>query len=250
MDESMFPDSCGGHAMPYHYHMDLKCNYDEIIDGIHSPLIGLALDGYGIYGKYEEQSANSISSEPALDACGGHYGFVNGDFYENTGSAQHCVYHYHTQDDAPYTLGCYGPVNSLEECKALFPETCGTGYENITYVDPETQIATSTEYDLFCPCYKHVTSINVCELADSTDVDGELPSLPIEEVGELPLDMEEIEYVGEDEELVEGLLPEGLLPEDDDEDDDVEDDAPTLEQVEAVKLAFKLMKKKVECVGC
>ena len=248
--------------MPYHYHMDLTCNYDATIDGVHSSLIGLALDGYGIYGKYEMQSANSISSVPQLDACGGHYGFVNGDFDENTGSAAHCVYHYHTQDDAPYTLGCYGPVNSLEECEALFPETCGTGYEKITYIDPETQIATTTEYDLFCPCYKHETSINICD-----------PDYPIEEVGELPLPLDELEYVGEDEELVEGELPldypieevgelpldypieeVGELPEEDefsdDEDDDVEDDAPTLEQVEAVKLAFKLMKKKVECVGC
>lgn len=42
-------DTCGGHAMPYHYHNDLYCDYNHLAPG-HSPLIGFALDGYGIYG--------------------------------------------------------------------------------------------------------------------------------------------------------------------------------------------------------
>ena len=45
-------DTCGGHAMPYHYHNDLACDYDHTLPS-HSPIIGWALDGYGIYGLYE-----------------------------------------------------------------------------------------------------------------------------------------------------------------------------------------------------
>lgn len=48
----MMLDTCGGHAMPYHYHKDLSCDYDSSNSG-HSPLVGIALDGHGIYGLHE-----------------------------------------------------------------------------------------------------------------------------------------------------------------------------------------------------
>ena len=36
----------------------------------------------------------------------------------------------HTQSVAPFTIGCYGPVTSLNACKSLY-STCNTGY--VTY---------------------------------------------------------------------------------------------------------------------
>ncbi|KAK7254940.1 Wnt/PCP co-receptor [Aureococcus anophagefferens] len=66
-------DSCGGHAFPYHYHNDNACDYDHSLKQ-HSVLIGIALDGHGIYGLYE--SYNETSEEQVtpddLDACNGH----------------------------------------------------------------------------------------------------------------------------------------------------------------------------------
>ena len=63
---------------------------------------------------------------PELDACGGHFG--------KTADCDWC-YHYHVQEAAPFTFGCYGPVFgtdgnqklvTLAECRALYDE-CGNG---------------------------------------------------------------------------------------------------------------------------
>ena len=147
-DTSKLLDSCGGHAKPYHYHTDLTCNYNSSDSSKHSPLIGIALDGHGIYGLHEGTAA-----APVLDACGGHYGNVSGDFSENGELGEHCAYHYHTTTSAPFTVGCFGPVSSLDECRALFPDTCGDGEVSITTANGTIQ------YDLFCPCYQHSTEV-------------------------------------------------------------------------------------------
>lgn len=48
---STFGDACAGHADPYHFHTDLKCEYSPSSTAsassvtAHSPLIGIALDG-------------------------------------------------------------------------------------------------------------------------------------------------------------------------------------------------------------
>ena len=60
----MFMDSCGGHANPYHIHTDPICNYETDSATGHSTLLGVSLDGYGIYGKvrrweYDNYSHNS-----------------------------------------------------------------------------------------------------------------------------------------------------------------------------------------------
>ena len=57
-------DTCGGHAMPYHYHNDLACDYDHTLPS-HSPIIGWALDGYGIYGLYEVRSHRLVTTRSA-----------------------------------------------------------------------------------------------------------------------------------------------------------------------------------------
>ncbi|KAJ3018767.1 UNVERIFIED_CONTAM: hypothetical protein HDU68_010992 [Siphonaria sp. JEL0065] len=142
-------DVCNGHANPYHHHMDFVCNYDRNATG-HSALIGFAFDGRGIYG-YKE---SSYAYPTDLDYCGGHYGPVpaftmNGVTYP----AGTNVYHYHTQPNAPFTLGCYGPVTTKAACMALYPGTCGTGYSTLTGVASDGKTTCRYSYDTDCPCF-------------------------------------------------------------------------------------------------
>lgn len=60
------------------------------IPGLHSPLLGFALDGVPIYGPQD------VGGVPAadLDECGGHT------------DAEHPFYHYHLTSDFPYLPGC------------------------------------------------------------------------------------------------------------------------------------------------
>ncbi|XRB18492.1 hypothetical protein RI054_18g83380 [Pseudoscourfieldia marina] len=109
----LFMDSCGGHASPYHYHTDIVCNYDVNAPG-HSSLVGFMLDGVALYGKNE--GASMLPSD--LDACGGHFGLVPAN--STFGIPSETVYHYHIQLEPPYLSGCFGPVNSVQECKALY----------------------------------------------------------------------------------------------------------------------------------
>jgi hypothetical protein len=144
VDYGMLLDECGGHAMPYHYHKDLACNYAKDSAGGHSPLIGIALDGRGIYGLWEADGRAPTD----LDACNGHYGpvperIIDGVVYP----AADWVYHYHTSEDAPYTIGCFGPVSSLDQCLDLYA-TCRVGFADICTSKGEIH------YDLDCPCYR------------------------------------------------------------------------------------------------
>ena len=58
----------------------------------------------------------------------------------------------HTQVNAPFTVGCFGPVTSLTQCKNLYP-TCGTGF--VTYnVTINGKTGVYKNYDTNCPCFK------------------------------------------------------------------------------------------------
>lgn len=64
-------DDCGGHVNPfegYHYHAITGCSTArESLDG-HAPMIGYAMDGYGIFARFDSEGG-----EPAdLDQCRGH----------------------------------------------------------------------------------------------------------------------------------------------------------------------------------
>ena len=65
-------DECGGHTTEYHFHERMSCLYDATIPGVHSPRVGTALDGKGIYGKWEIQSTDPSNRRtgtlPVLDA--------------------------------------------------------------------------------------------------------------------------------------------------------------------------------------
>lgn len=84
-------DACNAHVgqgFDYHYHGDpygSNCMYsssDYASTTAHPPLIGFGMDGFKIYGRYLDQTADGYSI--ALDACGGHSHGTYG-------------YHYHSQ---------------------------------------------------------------------------------------------------------------------------------------------------------
>lgn len=79
---------------------------------------------------------------PAPDACNGHFGTVPAN--DTVGTTSSCVYHYHFTEEVPFTLGCYGPVESVEECKSLFTAdpTGGTGC-----LDGFTDLLLADEYN-------------------------------------------------------------------------------------------------------
>ena len=130
-------DDCGGHARPYHYHEKMTCLYSgDTATGGHSTRIGTALDGHGIYGKYV--ATNALPTD--LDACGGRTGVTP----DSNGEE---VYYYMVQDVAPFTVGCFGPVASVDECRALY-DTCGDGDETLVTTRDGTR-----RYDPDCPCY-------------------------------------------------------------------------------------------------
>eukprot|EP00241_Pyramimonas_parkeae_P021176 CAMPEP_0114313302 /NCGR_PEP_ID=MMETSP0059-20121206/21031_1 /TAXON_ID=36894 /ORGANISM="Pyramimonas parkeae, Strain CCMP726" /LENGTH=123 /DNA_ID=CAMNT_0001438025 /DNA_START=498 /DNA_END=865 /DNA_ORIENTATION=+ len=102
--KGLFLDECGGHAQPYHYHADLRCEYT--VGGGHSRATGVGLDGAIIYGKYE--SGTTLPTD--LDLCNGHTGPVPADAeYALAASSGAGVYHYHMTDAFPHTIGCFGP---------------------------------------------------------------------------------------------------------------------------------------------
>lgn len=142
---TMFMDDCGGHAAPYHYHCHMKC--ENATSAGHSLLVGVLLDGRGLYGAFE--SAGSVRPTN-LDACGGHFGpvpatTVGGVVYPAAAN----VYHYHVQDVAPFTAGCFGPVNNLTHAKSLY-STCSAA--PVSYC---TSAGLYANYTLDCPVFRH-----------------------------------------------------------------------------------------------
>lgn len=98
-------DKCEGHPERngrYHYHHYSPC-FDQGDANLHSPLIGYALDGFGIYGPRGD--GGHYISNNQLDECHGHVGPVPGP----NGQAVE-VYHYHANREFPYTLGCFRGV--------------------------------------------------------------------------------------------------------------------------------------------
>lgn len=140
-------DECGGHTKEYHFHERLACLYSK--SGGHSTKVGDAQDSQGIYGMYENFETSEL---PLLDACGGHFGLVPGKT-NNT-------YHYHVQEKAPFTIGCFGPdkneagedtLVTLAKCRSLYTG-CGDDDKTTLTITIEG-VATTFEYDPWCPCF-------------------------------------------------------------------------------------------------
>ena len=107
-------DSCQGHpqqAGVYHYHWVTTCIDDKRLADGHSALVGYALDGFGIFGRFGEKGAALSSSD--LDACHGHTHAIpwNGKMV--------VMYHYHATWDFPYTIGCFHGAYAQENVRAI-----------------------------------------------------------------------------------------------------------------------------------
>ena len=158
----------------------MSCLYEA--SGAHSTQVGLGIDGKGLYGKWEDFDGSEL---PELDACGGHFGTTP----DSNGEV---LYHYHVQDTAPFTFGCFGPmvnetyVTSCTKCQffsifrslwhrttilmsfshrpfdVLFSqqrlvsvEECRAMYDSCG--DDSTNLTVgdgeTIQYDLYCPCF-------------------------------------------------------------------------------------------------
>jgi hypothetical protein len=91
-------DACQGHpegSGAYHYHSLSFCQAPLRASAGHSALMGYALDGFGIYGRYGE--AGKLLRNADLDVCHGHAHALDDALAR---------YHYHATFEYPYTLGC------------------------------------------------------------------------------------------------------------------------------------------------
>lgn len=94
-------DRCFGHpyATQYHYHgYSWKC-MEQGEAGKQSPLLGYALDGFGIYGPRGADGKPVTNAQ--LDECHGMTSEVmfNG--------KQQSIYHYVLNNEYPYSVGCF-----------------------------------------------------------------------------------------------------------------------------------------------
>lgn len=95
-------DSCEGHPQQqgqYHYHHNSPC-FEQGKQDEHSPILGYALDGFGIYGARGD--GGKLLTNNDLDECHGHTGSI----IDSSGSTTN-QYHYHINNEFPYILGCF-----------------------------------------------------------------------------------------------------------------------------------------------
>ena len=103
-------DACQGHPQPggvYHYHSVSTCIDDKRLADGHSALVGYALDGFGIFGRYGE--GGKLLSSADLDECHGHTHAIPWD------GKMVVMYHYHATWDFPYTVGCMRGAYSMAD---------------------------------------------------------------------------------------------------------------------------------------
>ena len=72
----------------------------------HSPLVGYALDGFGIYGHRGEDG--EVVTNEDLDECHGHTHEIEWD-----GQTVE-MYHYHATWEFPYVVGCFHGTNAFQ----------------------------------------------------------------------------------------------------------------------------------------
>jgi hypothetical protein len=105
-------DQCFGHPYEgeYHYHgYSWKC-MKKGKPGQQSPLLGYALDGFGIYGPLDAKG--KVITNAQLDECHGRVAKVN-----FNGKMQN-IYHYVLNNEYPYSIGCLKGT-PLKQMKAM-----------------------------------------------------------------------------------------------------------------------------------
>ncbi len=103
-------DKCQGHPQVngvYHYHSITTCLDDKREADGSSALVGYALDGFGIYGRYGEGGKLMTSAD--LDDCHGRVSTVMWDGKPIE------MYHYVATWDFPYTIGCMRGTYKIED---------------------------------------------------------------------------------------------------------------------------------------
>jgi YHYH protein len=103
-------DKCQGHPQEsgvYHYHSITTCLDDKREADGSSALVGYAIDGFGIYGRYSEGGKLMTSAD--LDECHGRVSKVMWDGKPIE------MYHYVATWDFPYTIGCMRGRYKLED---------------------------------------------------------------------------------------------------------------------------------------
>lgn len=124
LDGVFFIDACNGHPLAtgdaYHYHGVPYCITDDVdVEGEHSTIIGVLLDGFPIYGP---QGTGGVTlSNADLDECSGHIG-ATPEFLEG-------IYHYHLTEDAnPYSIDCFhGEIDYGGDAQGGPPPGAGEG---------------------------------------------------------------------------------------------------------------------------
>jgi YHYH protein len=109
-------DKCQGHPQEtgiYHYHSVSTCLGDKREADGSSSLVGYALDGFGIYGRYGEGGKLLASAD--LDDCHGRVSRIVWD-----GKPVE-MYHYVATWDFPYTIGCLRGTFDREDVRRLAP---------------------------------------------------------------------------------------------------------------------------------
>lgn len=95
-------DECFGHPYSKQYHLHAyswKCLPQLKKEEYPSPLVGYALDGYGIYGPYDKEG-NMITNEQ-LDEC---HGLTSEVMWEGKLTN---IYHYVLNNEYPYSIGAF-----------------------------------------------------------------------------------------------------------------------------------------------
>ncbi len=96
-------DKCFGHTSSkngsYHIHAFSPDCFDPGRPGKHSPLVGYALDGFGIFGPQGEDG--HVITNDELDACHGRTDLIDWD------GRKVMMYHYVLNYQFPYSLGCF-----------------------------------------------------------------------------------------------------------------------------------------------
>ena len=106
-------DACQAHPNEkgvYHYHSMSTCISDAPSEDGLPALVGYSLDGFGIYGQYEDGKRLTSAD---LDECHGHTSPVMWDNQVVT------MYHYTVTEDFPYTIGCMRGLYSMADMMTI-----------------------------------------------------------------------------------------------------------------------------------